>query len=266
VGASTRHPLYSAGVFTLTGMLAAYGARRARVPYAALLAGLALLVAWLIVWGRILNHPSADTYRWLLVAGATLLLLLAARLARASAIGASEIATAGGISAVAAGMLGVIVGSFVGVFREFSKTIHESGSIEESSSSSFSSSSGPHITHVSPSPHLPHIYPSAQIPSSPHVFPNSLTAHVSGLQHFGWDLYLLIASLALVWIGSRARVRGLGYVGAAGLLVFLVSVGAQITRLEAGRGPTHGIVGWPLALLIVGVVGLAAPVLRRGDS
>ena len=46
-GASTRHVLYGAGVFALTALLAGYAARRARVPYAVLLAGLASLVAWL---------------------------------------------------------------------------------------------------------------------------------------------------------------------------------------------------------------------------
>ena len=107
VGASTHHLLYNAGVFALTGLLAGYAARRARVRYAALLAGLALLVSWLLVWGQILDHPSADTYRWLLVAGATLLLGASARLARANAIGAGEVATAGGVAAVAAGVLGV---------------------------------------------------------------------------------------------------------------------------------------------------------------
>jgi hypothetical protein len=275
-GASTHHPLYSAGVFTLTGLLAAYGARRARVPYAALLAGLALLVAWLIVWGRILNHPSAGTYRWLLVAGAVLLFLVAAVLARSGAIGSSEIATAGGIAAVAAGVLGVIVGSFVGVFRGFATAIEGQGVSEASSSVSSSVSSGGHIPyvgsgalipsrshfpHVLSTPHIHHqISPVPHIPSSPHI------AHVSGLQHFGWDLYLLIVSLALVWISSRARVRGLAYVGGAGLLAFLISVAAQITRLEAGHAPTHGILGWPLVLIITGVAGLAAPALMRRDS
>jgi hypothetical protein len=85
-------------VFALTGLLAASAARRARVTYSGLLAALALLVAWLLVWSKILNHPSANTFRWLLVASAVLLLLVAARLMRASAIAASEVATAGGIA------------------------------------------------------------------------------------------------------------------------------------------------------------------------
>jgi anaerobic C4-dicarboxylate transporter len=89
---------------------------------------------------------------------------------------------------------------------------------------------------------------------------------VSGLQHFGWDLYLLVVSLALVWVGARVRARGLGYVGGVGLLAFLVSAGVQITRLESGREPTTSLIGWPLALLVIGIVGLAAPALDRRDS
>jgi hypothetical protein len=61
-------------------------------------------------------------------------------------------------------------------------------------------------------------------------------------------------------------VRGLAYVGGIGLPAFIVSVGAQITRLESGRSGTADIVGWPLALLVVGVAGLAAPALYRRES
>jgi hypothetical protein len=228
VGA-TANVLYAAGVFMLTGLLASYAARRARASYSALLAGLSLLVAWLLVWEKILGHPSANTFRWLLVAAAALLLAAAIVLARARAIGAGDVATAGGLAAVAAGVLGVVVGSFVAATRSITSLI------------------GPE---------------SARSPRAPS---NLLAIHTNGLQHFGWDLYLLIVSLALVWIGSRVRVRGLAYVGGFGLLAFLVSVSAQVTRLEAGRGPS-GDLGWPLALLIIGVVGLAAPALYRRES
>ena len=119
--------LYGAGVFAVTALFAGYAARRARVSYAALLAGLSLVVTWLLVWEKILGHPSADTYRWLLVVAAVLLLAVAAGLARASAIGASEVATAGGIAAVAAGVLGVIIGSVVGAFSGLSSAFSKAG-------------------------------------------------------------------------------------------------------------------------------------------
>jgi hypothetical protein len=98
------------------------------------------------------------------------------------------------------------------------------------------------------------------VPSLVHV------THTSGLQHFGWDLYLLVVSVALIFVAARWSVRGLGYVGGIGLLAFIVSVGAQITRLEAGRAPTASVAGWPLALILIGVAGLAAPALYRRQS
>ena len=237
VGANTADALYGAGVFAITSLLAGYAARRARASYAALLAGLSVLLTWLFVWEKILDHPSAGTYRWLLVAGGALLLATAGGLARARAIGARELATAGGLAAVAAGVLGVVIGAVVGASRSITTLLGAS-----------STSAG------------------VVLSSAHHTSPSLFAIHTNGLQHFGWDLYLLILSVGLVWVGSRVHARGLGYVGGFGLLAFLISVSAQITRLEFGRPPTSGIVGWPLALLIIGVLGLAAPALYRGEA
>jgi hypothetical protein len=261
VGANTADALYGAGVFAITALLASYAARRARASYAALLAGLSVLLAWLFVWEKIFDHPSAGTYRWLLVAGGVLLLAAAGRLARAREVGASEVATAGGIAAVAAGVLGVVVGTVVGATRSINTLLGTSStSAGSSNSGKFGISAAKHISseprHVS----------SPGVLSSSHHTPSSFVAiHTNGLQHFGWDLYLLIVSLGLVWVGSRVHARGLGYVGGFGLLAFLISVSAQITRLESGRAPAAGVVGWPLALLIIGVLGVAAPALYRRE-
>lgn len=232
IGASTPHLLLDAAVFALVALGAAFAAQRARVSYAALLAGLSILVAWLLIWDEIIGHPSANAYRWLLVFGAALLFLIAFRLFRTGAIGAPEVATAGGVSAVAAGVFGVVVGAVAGVYGAFTRV--------------FESSGGKHSALVRPT-------------AIGHV--NS-----SGFQHFFWDIYLLVISLALVWIGSRIRFRGLGYVGGFGLFAFLVSVIAQITRIEVGRAPTGSVVGWPLALLLVGAAALAASIYSRGDE
>ncbi len=237
-GVRTARPLVQAGVFAMSAVIAGYAVFAARIAYAALLAGLSGLVAWLIVWGQILDHPSPSTYRGLLIAAGALLVVLAALLAARGSPGASELATAGGLAAIAAGIIGIVIGAFVGVFGSLFGAV-------ESSSSSGSARVG---VATSPQLHGTHL-------------PGLLTGHTSGLQSFGWDLYLLVASLALVWVGSRMRARGLGYVGGVGLLGFLISVGAQVTRLEAGRSPSGSIVGWPLALLIVGLVGLLAPAL-----
>jgi hypothetical protein len=223
LGVDPGHALVTAGFFLGTALIAGYGARRARVPYAVLLAGLALLVAWLIVWGSVIDHPSVDTFRVLLIAAAVLLLAVAGQLARTGAIGAGEFATSGGVAAVAAGVVGVLVGTVAGATRPLTAILersHSSGSLAQGTST-------------------------------------------SGFQHFGWDLYLLVVSVALVWIGARVRARGLGYVGGFGLLAFLVSVSAQVTRLESGHTPTSTLAGWPLALLVLGVAGLVAPVVYR---
>jgi hypothetical protein len=231
IGADTANALWSAGVFVASGLLAGYGAQRATVPYGALLAGLAALSAWLLTCAKILGDPSTDTVRWLLVAGGGLLFLAAGAIARRDALGAPELAIAGGIAAVAAGVLGVFVGYFVGIFRGFVD-------------------SGRSLSHSGPS-HRAFEFPGI--------------AHASGLQSFGWDLYLLLVSLGLVWVGSRVRARGLGYVGAAGLVAFAISVGAQITRLESGHTPSGSLAGWPLALVGVGAVALIAPAVYRRD-
>lgn len=76
-------------------------------------------------------------------------------------------------------------------------------------------------------------------------------------QHFVWDLLLLLISLGLIWYGSRARVRGLGYVGGLGLLFFLFSAGAQLSTRLSGGIPSRSVVGWPLALLLIGAAVLA---------
>lgn len=86
----------------------------------------------------------------------------------------------------------------------------------------------------------------------------------------------LLGAWMLVWIkvfsdpsagtvrsGSRARKRGPGYVGAFGILLFLLSTAAQLGLTSSGQSPSHSLIGWPLVLLLLGVAGLLAPLLRR---
>ncbi|HEX5852759.1 MAG TPA: hypothetical protein VFY36_06685 [Solirubrobacteraceae bacterium] len=98
----------------------------------------------------------------------------------------------------------------------------------------------------------------------PHL--HGLHDRVGSPQSFGWDLYLLVVSTLLVWLAARSRARGLGYVGAFGLLAFVVSAGVQITQFESGESASGALVGWPLALLLLGAAGLAAPRLLRDDQ
>lgn len=231
------------------------------------------------MWEKILHHPSADTGRWLLVAAGALLLIAAVGLARARAIGASETATAGGIAVVAAGVFGVIVGGVYAALRPRFAITEDSGAatsaphrpaahsigLEGMPRAVRSHAASRHgiqprplaLHHAFPITPIPHGRAGSSLPSLVHA------AHRSGLQHFGWDVYLLVVSVTLIWAAARWCIRGLGYVGGIGLLAFIVSVAAQITRLEAGRAPTTSVVGWPLVLIVIGILGLAAPTLYR---
>src|SRR4051794_12805305 len=64
-----------------------------------------------------------------------------------------------------------------------------------------------------------------------------------------WDLVLLVASLLAVLWGASLGNRGTTYVGAIGLFIFLIDVGAEIGIHDI---PESTIVGWPLILALVG--------------
>jgi hypothetical protein len=70
----------------------------------------------------------------------------------------------------------------------------------------------------------------------------------------GWEIILLVVSLAGVAFGSRIGARGPAYIGGIGLFVFLLVAGYDLNS-----STPHGkILGWPLILLILGVGILAA--------
>ena len=230
LGADTNNGLWQAVVFAITALLAAYGCRRARVAYAALFAALFALLTWLALWSRSLGQPIAR-HRTRPARGRRRAAAAgAAGLARRHAIGAGETATAGGIAAVVAGDGGCFRGSVRGF-------------LQRPSSPATKARLGK---------------------GRPGRLPDQ--GYTSGLQSFGWDLYLLLVSLALVWLAARTRVRGLGYVGAAGLLTFIISVGLQVTRLEAGQLPVHSLGGWPIVLVVLGALALIVPAFARGEQ
>src|SRR3954466_12805041 len=80
----------------------------------------------------------------------------------------------------------------------------------------------------------------------------------------GWNIFLLVVSLAAIGFGSRGPRRGPSYVGAVGLGAFIALVGTDVVhRISGGDG--GGVVGWPLILPIGGAPLLAAGfVLRPG--
>jgi hypothetical protein len=235
VGADTRHLLYDAAVLAVTALIAAVGARRVRAPYVMLLASFALLGAWMLVWIKIFPDPSPNTVRWLLLGGGLALLLASALADLAGTTGSGEIATAGALGVVAAGILGVFVSAFGALFAGFA-TI----------------ASG-HTGHEQ------------IVGAHEGVFPAVFGGHLSGSQTTGWDVYLLVVSLALIVAGARTRRRGPGYVGALGIILFFASTAAQLVRVSGGHAPSHSLLGWPLVLLLLGLAGLAAPLLRRRE-
>jgi hypothetical protein len=98
----------TAWVFLLTAGFALYAAFAAGVGYATLLASLSLLVVWLSVWDKVLDSPSANTFRWLLLVLAVLFVVVAVALERRQLRQAVDFVTGAGIAAVAAGVLGLI--------------------------------------------------------------------------------------------------------------------------------------------------------------
>lgn len=81
----------------------------------------------------------------------------------------------------------------------------------------------------------------------------------------GWNVFLLVVSLALIAYESRAPTRGPGYVGAIGLIGFIGLTGADlVSRLSGDKG--GGVVGWPLILLLVGAAAIVVSfVLKPGE-
>jgi len=106
LGGDAGEPLHQVWIFLATAGLAGYAAFGLGASYQALLASLALVLAWIAFADKVLDEPSLGTVRaLLLVAAAALvggaLVLRARRLPQAP-----EMITAGGIAAVLAGLLG----------------------------------------------------------------------------------------------------------------------------------------------------------------
>jgi hypothetical protein len=94
-------------IFAVSAAVAALTALRRGAWWQMLIAGIYAIVAWVALWSKILDNPSADTIRWLLIAFAVILLAVAAVLARDARPGSADLITAAGISAVLAGAFGL---------------------------------------------------------------------------------------------------------------------------------------------------------------
>jgi hypothetical protein len=117
IGGDTGSSLNTAWIFLFTAVTAFGALARARLRIGALLGGLALIVAWLGLWDELLSDglDDPDTFRWLLLAIAVILLGLAGAIARRTDVegAGSDMVTAAGIAAVAAGGLLALVPQFL---------------------------------------------------------------------------------------------------------------------------------------------------------
>jgi hypothetical protein len=71
---------------------------------------------------------------------------------------------------------------------------------------------------------------------------------------FFWELVLLAVSLLAIAYGTRLGSRGTTYVGGIGLFIFLIVAGSDINDAT----PAGKIVGWPLVLVVGGLLAFAA--------
>ena len=69
-----------------------------------------------------------------------------------------------------------------------------------------------------------------------------------------WDILLLGISLGLVGIGAQIGVRGPVYVGAIGLLLFLLIAGFDLDEGDEADPANFGL--WPIVLLVFGGLGI----------
>lgn len=103
IDGDTGSRLNVAWIFAVVAAVAAVTALRADAWWQMLIAGVYAGVAWLALWSEILDDPSGDTIRWLLILFAAILLLAAVLLARGNRRVGSDLITVAGIAAVLAG-------------------------------------------------------------------------------------------------------------------------------------------------------------------
>jgi hypothetical protein len=214
-------------VFLVTAGLGAVVALLANVRYGLLLASIAVIVSWSAVWNKILSDGLGAHYG---IYRGLLIVLAIGLLAAAYALYSTDVAGRFGLRREPAGQQ-------PGLEPEASRwgLAHEvvtGAAIAAVAAGSISFTK----LFAGASPFF----------SPPTASPNVL-----------WDIVLLVVSLAAVAYGARFAVRGPAYVGAIGLLVFMIVVGFDI----ADPSPGGKIVGWPLILVLVGAAAFLASLL-----
>ncbi len=78
----------------------------------------------------------------------------------------------------------------------------------------------------------------------------------------GWDIMLLLVSLGLVAIGSQIGVRGPVYIGAIGLVLFLIIAGLD---LNSASPEPFKLGVWPWVLIVLGLIGIGLSFVREAS-
>lgn len=106
LGLDTDNTLHQIWIWGSMAALAGYTAFVLGATYQALVASLALALAWLSLWDKILDDPSISTFRVLLIVAGVALIAGSVALRRQGRRQAPELITAAGILGVLAGLLG----------------------------------------------------------------------------------------------------------------------------------------------------------------
>jgi uncharacterized membrane protein len=105
LGADTSERLTIAVVFAVSAALPALVALWAAAWWQMLIAGLYAIVAWLAFWAKVLDHPSPNTIRVLILIIAVILLAAGLLLGYMRRPGSSDLITAAGIAGILAGAI-----------------------------------------------------------------------------------------------------------------------------------------------------------------
>jgi hypothetical protein len=228
IGGNSDAPLNVAWIFLLTAVAGKVASLFARVRFGLLITGLATIVAWLALWDELLDDgvfADIGTLRGLLVLIAAILVIGGFALWRMDRAGTVVFgmerdpdATRSGELVTAAGVAAVAAGAIsVGAFP----TIFTPLVPVEGAEATASAFGSPVDTSLL------------------------------------WDLELLVASLLLIGAGSWLGMRGPAYVGAIGILLFVLIVGFDLDD----DSPAGKLLGWPLILLLVGAAAFVASFL-----
>jgi hypothetical protein len=105
VDADTSDRMLIAIMFAICAAAAIFVAQWAGAWWQMLIGGLYAIVAWLSFWAKVLDEPSPDTIRILLLLAAAILLAAGLVLGRRERPGASDLITVAGIAAILAGAI-----------------------------------------------------------------------------------------------------------------------------------------------------------------